>query len=343
MHQVRVGLHTSKERRQGLAQRATYGLYRWYADRSQRARNWNPDRVIDWKHVHSRHSDEFIAILRGFYAVEQYAPDYTAQLTQLARRDYGRAQFQIRWGAEEERHADLWRNALLFTRSHTAQELDEYTRELRARAWVAPFDTLLHMLFYTVLQERATQLIYRNLGRIAKGEHPDPRFASDKDPALACAIAAITVDEAAHFDFFLSVARLYLYYFPEESLGALVDVLRNFMMPAADLVGDYARFLTALHEAQVFGPRIYGREVAKPALAALGVETIRAVEEGLRRRRDFPDTHGTIRSNPTTGGCDFNVVESAVCGLFDRIGRYEADVGLAAVDPTTFVAHTWSL
>ena len=99
-------------------------------------------------------------IIEGFYAVEQFAPDYTAELTRLARRKYGQAQFQIRWGAEEEKHSNLWRNILLFSRARTPGQLERYTEDLRANAWVAPFDTPLEMLFYTVFQERATQLIY---------------------------------------------------------------------------------------------------------------------------------------------------------------------------------------
>jgi acyl-[acyl-carrier-protein] desaturase len=279
--------------------------------------------------------------VEGFYAVEQYAPDYTAQLTQLARQNYGQSQFQIRWGAEEEKHADLWRNVLLFTRARTADRLEEYTKQLRANAWTAPFDTPLQMLFYTVFQERATQLIYLNLGRIAMGQHPEPCFDNDKDPALVDAISAIAIDEAAHFDFFLSVARLYLYYFPEASLKALVDVLRNFTMPAAKIIPNYEAFIKVLYEAQLFGPRMYGRDVAKPALAALGIDTIKAVEAGIQATRDVPDQQGAVQSNPVFAGCTFSVVESAVHRLFDRIGRYEQQVGLSTVDCTTFVPHTW--
>ena len=210
-----------------------------------------------------------------------------------------------------------------------------------ANAWTVPFDTPLQMLFYTVFQERATQLIYLNLGRIAMGQHPDPGFAKDKDPALVDAISAIAIDEAAHFDFFLSVARLYHYYFPEASLKALVDVLRSFTMPAAKIIPNYEAFIKVLYVAQVFGPRMYGRDVAKPALAALGIDTIKAVEAGIQATRDVPDQQGAVQINPVFAGCAFSVVESAVHRLFDWIGRYEQQVGLSTVDCTTFVPYTW--
>jgi acyl-[acyl-carrier-protein] desaturase len=209
----------SREYRQRLVGRCCHALYRWYVSRSQQSRNWNPDRSFEWRLLRHDHSQRLMAIVEGFYAVEQYAPDYTVELTRLARSGYGHSQFQIRWGAEEEKHSDLWRNVLLFSRARTPVELEQYTQDLRGNASEAPFDTPLEMLFYTVFQERATQLIYQKTGAIARGQHPGSGFTESCDPVLAEAIAAIVIDEAAHFDFFLMIARLHLYYFPQESLG----------------------------------------------------------------------------------------------------------------------------
>src|SRR5262245_50580237 len=264
----------SRGYRERLVARASYSLYRWYFSRSQQSRNWNPDRSFDWRSLRHDHSAEFMTVIEGFYAVEQYVPDYTAQLARLARGNYGHSQFQLRWGSEEAKHADLWRNVLLFGRARTPDLIERYTQDLRANAWKAPFDTPLHMLFYTVLQERATQLIYLNTARITRGDYPGPGYADDRDPVLARAIATIAVDEAAHYDFFLELARVHIYYFPEESLRALVDVFRNFVMPATAIVPNYDAFVKVLYQAQLFGPRIYARDVAKQALAALGITSV---------------------------------------------------------------------
>jgi acyl-[acyl-carrier-protein] desaturase len=286
-------------------------LYRWYVDRSQTKRNWNADRRFDWRGLGRNHSPELLAVIEGFYAVEQYAPDYNAELTRLVRHTYGRAQFQIQWGAEEEKHADPWRNVLLFSRGRTARQLEDYTHDLRASAWRPPWDTPLHMLLYTVFQERATERIYLNTARIARGESRDPRFAGDRDPVLAEAIETIAMDEAAHFSFYLGLARIHLYYFPEETLRALVDVLRNFVMPAATIVPNYDAFIRELYAADLFGPRKYGRDVARAGLAVLGIDALKEVEEGLRRTRETPAPDGSPRPAPFPG-CDFGVVESAV-------------------------------
>jgi RNA polymerase sigma factor (sigma-70 family) len=69
-----------------------------------------------------------------------------------------------------------------------SQQIEDYTHDLRANAWRPPFDTPLHMLFYTVFQERATERIYLNLAKIARGENKAPRFADDKDAVLAGAV-----------------------------------------------------------------------------------------------------------------------------------------------------------
>ena len=99
------------------------------------------------------------------------------------------------------------------------------------------------MLLYTVVQERATQLNYLNLGAIAAGRLPDGAHIAD--PVLAEVAHTIAVDEAAHYNFFLEGARLFLYYFPVETLNALHDVLGAFGMPAQDIIPDWPRVVDA--------------------------------------------------------------------------------------------------
>lgn len=320
----------SLDGRRQLVGRYAHALYRWYLSRSQESRNWNPDRSFDWQSLRQDHDKRLMAVVEGFYAVEQYAPDYTTVLTRLARAGYGHSQFQLRWGAEEEKHADLWRNVLLFGRARTSEQLERYTLDLRASAWVAPFDTPLEMLFYTVFQERATQLIYLKMAELVRGGD------GAADPVLAKAASAIAVDEAAHYDFFLALARIHLYYFPQDALGALVKVLRNFVMPAVHVVPNYDGFIKELYEARLFSPGIYGREVAKPALLALGVESVKAVEQGIAKTKATPCLNGDSRLAPYDG-CDFAVLESTVRSLFDRVNRYESETGLVQVCPTKFI------
>lgn len=323
----------SREEKDRLLQRAFHSLYRWYLDRSQTNRNWNPDRSFNWRGFGQNHSHELLTILEGFYAVEQYAPDYTAELTRLTRANYGRSQYQLRWGAEEEKHADLWRNTLLFSRARTPEWVEQYTADLRANSWSLPYTDPIRMLLYTVIQERATQLNYLNLYKIASGKSEKPQFMGDADPVLAKACVVIAKDEAAHFEFFIEGARLYLYYYPEETLCALVDVLNTFWMPAMEMIPGMKAFTRAVFEGGVFDGRQYSRDVIKVALRNLGIESIRSVERGLAHARLVPDTNGEMRDTALFEGVDFFVIHATIERLFARLDRYEAEIGIFDIDP----------
>jgi len=240
-------------------------------------------------------------------------------------------------GAPPGYSSTLRRNVLLFSRARTPEQLEQYTCELRSNAWKAPFDTPLEMLFYTVFQERATQLIYLKTASLVRQGSTSEAGCSTPDLVLARAISTIAIDEAAHYGFFLALSRVHLYYFPEESLQALVTVLRNFVMPAASIVPNYDAFIKVLYKSHLFSPSIYGREVAKPVLSALGIESIKEVERGLLQTKIAPSLDGDDLPNPLMG-YNFSVLESAVRRLFDRVNRYESEIGLTCIQPTVFTA-----
>ena len=116
--QTAPGLLSNQEK-DLLIERAFLGLYRWYVSRSQATRNWNPDLDINWRQLRTDHSEKLNNIIEGFFAVEQYVPDYVLTLLKVIRRSHGRSHFHIRWGSEEEKHAELWENALIFSRFRT--------------------------------------------------------------------------------------------------------------------------------------------------------------------------------------------------------------------------------
>ena len=228
----------SRDERERQVERAFAGLYRWYVARSQKMRNWNPDSEFEWGKMRTDHSDDVVQLIEGFFAVEQYTPDYTSEILRIVRRSNGRSNFQLRWGAEEERHANTWENALLFSRGRTPEAIEHYKWQLRNNNWTLPWDDPLHMLLYTVFQERATQINYLNFAKIARGESGKVG-ASATDPVLARACTLLAVDEAAHYAFFLEGARLFLYYFPEETLQGIHDVISHFAMPAQDIIPNW--------------------------------------------------------------------------------------------------------
>ena len=323
--------HAERDR---LIDRGLMALYRWYLDRSQAVRNWNPDRSFDWRRLRTDHSPDVNAAIEGFFAVEQYVPDYTSKLVAINRRSLARSHFQIRWGAEEERHAQLWRNALLFARFRSARWIEEYGESLREGEWDLPWDDPCRMAIYALFQERATQLNYLNTATIARGQGLRPEATGERDPVLEQAAVKIAADEAAHFSFFLEITRLHLYYYPAQTLESISDVIEHFAMPALKLLPDMDGFARALYRLGIYGPREYTRDVLQVVLSNLGISSRRALEEDVRSFQGSPDGDDDERKTSMFSALDYSAVETAVHHLAARVEAYEREIGLDEVDRT---------
>jgi acyl-[acyl-carrier-protein] desaturase len=322
----------SRDYKDRLLERGFLGLYRWYIARSQLTRNWNPDKDFNWRAFRKDHSPDVQKILEGFFAVEQYVPDYVTSLLQVIRKSHGRSHFHIRWGSEEEKHADLWYNSVLFS-GHRSPEW------LRGQEWAIPWEDPVHMIFYTVFQERATQVNYLNMAAIARGETGKAALAGDVDPVLAEMSKVIAIDEAAHYNFFLEGARLYLYYYPVQAIEAMYDVITHFAMPAGHLIPDYNSFAEVVARAGIYGPREHSRDVVQHALNNLGFAGRKAVEAGIKRGRMVPDENGNMRDSAIFDGIDFPSIANKVKRVFGRIREHEEEVGFSGIDPTDFVQN----
>jgi acyl-[acyl-carrier-protein] desaturase len=329
----------SREERSRQVERAIYGLYRWYVARSQTTRNWNPESNFAWGDMRHDHSPDVVMLIEGFFAVEQYVPDYTSKIVNLVRRSFGRSHFQLRWGAEEERHAETWENALLYSRRRSPAYIEQYKHDLRINEWNLPWEDPLHMVMYTVFQERATQLNYLNFARIAKGESTDPAYKNDVDPVLARACSVLAIDEAAHYAFFLECARLLVYYFPEDSLEAIHDVVNHFAMPAQEAIPNWAEVAEVIYRTGVYGPRDYQRNVLAPVFANLTVEGRKALDKGIKESKAIPDHEGKMRLTALFKTFDPGLIEDNVIRLHDKVIEYEVSTGRDVVDPIRFLRN----
>ena len=165
----------------------------------------------------------------------------------------------------------------------------------------------------------------------------NPAFANDVDPVLERVCRTIAVDEAAHFDFFLQAAHLFVYYYPAQALDALVDVIKHFVMPATDVIPNYRQFEEQAARAGIFTIRGYVAEVLEVALKNLNLRGFKAITAGVRRSRQVPDPDGNMRDTAIFDAIDYAAVEAAVKCLHRRITDYERETGRAAVDATCFV------
>jgi acyl-[acyl-carrier-protein] desaturase len=331
----------SRREKDRLIERGFLGLYRWYTARSQATRNWNPDKSFEWRKLRQDFSEPLIQILQGFFAVEYFTPDYVDEILNLVRKSHGRSHFQLRWGAEEEKHADTWENAVLFSRRRTPEFIASYKEDLRSSVHRSLWEgDALRNLVYTVFQERATQLNYLNLLKIACGKSEKPQHRGDADPVLAKVAQTIAVDEAAHYNFFLEGVRLFLYYYPQRTLEAIRDVITHFTMPAHDIVPDWDAFNYAVYKAGVYGPREYARDVVQIVFRNLGIESRKKLEEGIKRGRLVPDKLDEGKQQTAIwDSFDYGLVEGDVRRLHDKVIAYEKEIGRDEIDPLAFVRN----
>ena len=224
---------------------------------------------------------------------------------------------------------------MLFSRYSSVEWIEEYKEALRNNEWQLPWDDAMHMLFYTLIQERATQINYLNAAAIAAGKVNTPEHRNDADPVLEKVCITIATDEAAHYNFFNESARLMFYYYrPVDRRPG--DVIKHFSCPAwtlfriSALSGECA-------QAAVFGPREYAGDVLQVALSNINVRASKAFSYGVRRSRAVPDPDGNLRDTALFEAIDYPALEKAVKRLHDRIAEHEREIGYSEVDPTYFV------
>ena len=317
--------HAERER---LMERAFAGLYRWYVARSQKMRNWNPDADFAWGELRQDHSPDVIQLIEGFFAVEQYTPDYTSEILQIVRRSNGRSNFQLRWGAEEERHANTWENALLFSRgrspgSNRALQVAAAQQQLDAALGRPAAHDAVHGLSGAGDPDQLSELRQDRARRVGQ-----PAYANDADPVLARACTLLAVDEAAHYAFFLEGARLYLYYQPEETLQGYPRCHHAFR----DARPEHHSELAAgrrdhLPRGRLRPARYSSATSSRPVFENMTVTGRKALENGLKRSREIPNDEGVMRLTALWDAFDPGEAERSVMRLHDKIIDYEKSVG----------------
>lgn len=262
-----------------------YDLYLEYFHKAEAHRRWNLQKDIPWEQITRSADPAVVQVVQAFMGVELYLPDYTSKILHLIRASRGRAWFQANWGYEESKHSlalEMW---LTKSGSRTDEQMRNFEEEILGREWGLPYDTPLEMILYTVLQEFATSLNYRGLRRIAQ---------DSKDAALDKVLVLLARDEMGHFEFFKNGVLIFMEKDRDRVLEGLNRVIRTFRMPAQDLIPGWDSQDRLIRELGIFDNRIYMREVVKPTLKALGINS----EELREARRQLEGTESP--STPET-------------------------------------------
>jgi len=185
---------------------------------------------------------------------EDNLPSYHHEIATLFGRDGAWGSWVHRWTAEEGRHAIAIRDYLLTTRAVDPVELERARMTHMVQGYVSPNSHhVLNSVAYVSFQELATRISHRNTGT----------YSGDKicDQLLQ----KVAADENLHMLFYRNLLSAAFELSPDQTMGAVVDVVRNFQMPGAG-VENFGRKSVQMAVAGIYNLRIHRDEVLAPVL-----------------------------------------------------------------------------
>jgi acyl-[acyl-carrier-protein] desaturase len=237
-------------------------IYREFFDRAERRRRWSMERDVPWDQCNPNTPAEIADVVETFCAVELFLPDYVGKALPMARSVRGRAWFLANWGYEESKHSLVLQEWLVRSGHRTEEQIEEASNWAVFNEWNLPADDVRGMTCYTMCQELATWLHYRNLRLIV----------GNTDPALNKVLSLVSIDERAHYDFYVKVMKLHLEDDRPGTLEQLKRVLNGFAMPATHMMADSAKRQARVRSLNIFNEDLFYSEVLMPIMDALGIK-----------------------------------------------------------------------
>lgn len=235
--------------------------YRDFFDLAEKKRRWNVREDIPWGRCNPGLDPVVADVVETFCMVELFLPDYLSKQLPQVRGNKGRAWMLASWGYEESKHGLALGDWMLKGGHRTEGQLLDMDNSVFEREWGLRYDDPLASVVYTMVQEAATRVNYRNLRKVAGG----------RCPALDRVLELVQVDEAAHGGFFRRMVSIYL----EEDRAATLErirlVLNTFAMPAGQLLAGGRRRAEAVQALGIFDERVFYTEVVTPLLDQLGL------------------------------------------------------------------------
>jgi acyl-[acyl-carrier-protein] desaturase len=236
--------------------------YREYFDVAEKKRRWNVRDDIPWDQCNPGLEPEIADVVQTFNMVELFLPDYLAKQLPQVRNNRGRAWMLASWGYEESKHSLALGDWLLRAGHRTEEQLQDMEDGVFEKQWDLRYDDPLASVVYTMVQEVATRVNYRNLRRVAGG----------RCPALDRVLELVQIDEAAHGGFFRRLVSIYLEDDRAATLERIRLVFNTFAMPADHLLADGRRRVAAVKALGIFDEGVFFTEVVTPLLAQLGLK-----------------------------------------------------------------------
>ncbi|MBX3400488.1 MAG: acyl-ACP desaturase [Gemmataceae bacterium] len=242
-------------------QKKIWRIYRDYFDAAEKKRRWNMTTDIPWDQCNPGVDPALADVVQTFCMIELFLPDYLSKQLPQVRKSKGRAWMLASWGYEESKHSMVLNDWLLRAGHRTEEQLQDMEDGVFEKEWTLRYNDPLATVVYTMVQEVATRVNYRNLRRAAGGHCP----------ALDKVLELVQIDEAAHGHFFRQLVSVFLEEHREATLERIRLVLNTFAMPADHLLADGRRRIAAVKELKIFDEGNYLNDVVTPLLNQLGL------------------------------------------------------------------------
>ncbi|HET9171209.1 MAG TPA: acyl-ACP desaturase [Actinospica sp.] len=207
---------------------------------------------------------------------EDNLPSYHHEIATLFGRDGAWGTWVHRWTAEEGRHAIAIRDYLLASRAVDPVELERARMTHMATGYISPNGHHpINSITYVSFQELATRISHRNTG------------AYSGDKICDQLLQKVANDENLHMVFYRNLLSAAFELAPDQTMRAVVDVVKNFQMPGAG-VENFGRKSVQMAVAGIYNLRIHKDEVLAPVLRNVRVfERTDLSPEGERAREEL--------------------------------------------------------
>src|ERR1700754_2931438 len=238
-------------------------------------KDWNPHDYVpwsdgknyyalggkDWEPEQSKLSEVAQVAMLTNLLTEDNLPSYHREIAMNFSMDGPWGFWVNRWTAEENRHGIALRDYLVVTRAVDPVELEQLRIEQVTRGFSPGqnqqgdmfAESLFDSVIYVTFQELATRVSHRNTGKACQETIADQL------------LQRVSADENLHMIFYRDVSEAGFDIAPNQAMGSLHRVLRNFKMPGYT-IPDFRRRGVIIAVGGVFNPRIFVDDVVMPVL-----------------------------------------------------------------------------
>ncbi|HEY3281874.1 MAG TPA: acyl-ACP desaturase [Armatimonadota bacterium] len=234
-------------------------LFEWFFGLVQK-RAWNPKALFQF--TPSKVSPDIERVIWSSMGVEMVLPGYMAELIRLTRSSISRFSFSVLWGYEEMRHMLTLMQWMEDARGVAHEKIEQYFEDIRKLDWRLHYDSPRQKMWYTMWQEKATELTYLKVADHCKKQGDDEG---------ARALRKMAGDEAGHKTFFRRGVEVFLEHDAEATLKDGRRVRRTFRMPSHSLLphDEGVELIRITDSLEILNNRIIQDEVFAPCVRDL--------------------------------------------------------------------------